>query len=86
MIFQKVTCEATMSNDLQRISVDPKVCGGRPCIRGTRMRVSDVLDLLAAGATREEVLQDYPYLQDADITAALHYASRQTDIVVVAAE
>jgi uncharacterized protein (DUF433 family) len=75
-----------MTNQLQRISVDPAICGGRPCIRGTRMRVSDVLDLLAAGATRQEVLLDYPNLQDADITAAHHYASRQTDIVVVAAE
>jgi uncharacterized protein (DUF433 family) len=75
-----------MLDQLQRISVDPKICGGRPCIRGTRMRVTDVLDLLAAGASRQEILKDYPYLQDEDISAALHYASRQTDIVVVAAE
>jgi uncharacterized protein (DUF433 family) len=59
-----------------RITVDPDICFGKPCIRGTRMRVSDVLDLLAAGATRAEILADYPYLEDADITAALTYAAR----------
>ncbi len=48
------------------------------------MRVRDVLDLLASGAEREEILTDYPFLQDADITAALNYASRQTDLVVIA--
>lgn len=59
-----------------RITVDPNVCFGKPCIRGTRMRVSDVLDLLAAGASRAEILADYSYLEDADITAALSYAAR----------
>ena len=48
---------------IDRITVDPDVCGGRPCIRGLRIRVKDVLDLLAAGATREEILADYPYLE-----------------------
>jgi uncharacterized protein (DUF433 family) len=70
---------------LERISVDPEVCGGRPCIRGTRMRVRDILDLLAAGATRDEILADYPYLADEDITAALAYAARQTDHPVIPA-
>lgn len=59
-----------------RITVDPHVCFGKPCIRGMRIRVTDVLDLLAAGATRAEILADYPYLEDADITAALSYAAR----------
>lgn len=62
-----------MANHLSRISIDPEVCGGLPCIRGLRMRMSDVLDLLAAGASREEILEDYPYLENDDITAALEY-------------
>ncbi|HEY2070196.1 MAG TPA: DUF433 domain-containing protein [Rhizomicrobium sp.] len=59
----------------ERITVDPAVCGGRPCIRGMRIRVSDVVGYLAAGMTREEVLADYPYLEAADIDAALAYAA-----------
>ena len=66
-------------SELHRISVDPEVCGGRPCLRGLRIRVTDVLDLLAAGASREEILEDYPHLEPGDITAALEYAARQTD-------
>jgi len=66
-------------SQLHRISVDPGVCGGRPTIRGLRIRVRDVLDLLAAGATRVEILADYPYLDDEDITAALEFAARQSD-------
>ena len=68
-----------------RITVDPKQCGGRPCIRGMRIRVTDVLDMLASGASREEILQDYPDLESADIDASLRYASRQLDHPVVAA-
>lgn len=64
---------------INRITVDPTVCSGRPCIRGLRMRVKDVLDLLAAGASREEILADYPYLEDDDITAVLEFAARQSD-------
>lgn len=64
---------------LDRISVDPEVYGGRPCIRGMRLRVSDVLQMLAAGVPRDEILADYPYLEDADITAALEYAALQSD-------
>jgi uncharacterized protein (DUF433 family) len=66
-------------SELYRITIDPEQCGGRPCLRGLRIRVTDVLDLLAAGASREEILEDYPYLEDGDITAALEYAPRQTD-------
>ena len=69
----------TRMSELHRITADPKICGGRPTIRGLRMRVRDVLDLLAAGASRAEVVADYPYLEDADITAALEFAARQTD-------
>jgi len=66
-------------SQLHRISVDPGMCGGRPTIRGLRIRVRDVLDLLAAGASRAEILADYPYLEDEDITAVLEFAARQSD-------
>ncbi|GAA5164618.1 DUF433 domain-containing protein [Viridibacterium curvum] len=66
-------------SELHRITADLKVCGGRPCLRGTRVRVKDVLDLLAAGTSRDLILADYPYLEDGDITAALEYASQQVD-------
>ena len=64
---------------IDRITVNPDVFGGRPCVRGLRIRVKDVLDLLAAGASREEILADYPYLDDEDITAVLEFAARQND-------
>lgn len=66
-------------SQLHRITINAELCGGRPCIRGMRIRVKDVLDLLAAGASREEILADYPYLEPEDITAALEYAARQSD-------
>lgn len=66
-------------SELGRITVDPQQCGGRPCIRGLRIRVKDILDLLAAGAPNEEILEDYPLLEAADIRAALEYAARQSD-------
>ena len=66
-------------SELHRITIRPEQCGGRPCIRGLRMRVKDILDLLASGASREEILADYPYLEPGDITAALEYAAKQTD-------
>ncbi len=64
---------------IDRITIDPGVCGGRPCVRGLRIRVKDVLDLLAAGATREEILEDFPYLEPDDITAVLAFAALQND-------
>jgi uncharacterized protein (DUF433 family) len=70
-------------NRLSRITIDDAQCGGRPCIRGMRMRVSDVLDLLSAGAPVDEILGDYPYLEREDILAAIEYAARQTDHAVV---
>lgn len=66
-------------NSLERITVDPEICGGRPCIRGLRVRVTDVLELLASGASREEILEDYPYLQAEDIQAVLEFAARQSN-------
>ena len=68
-----------MPRKQNRITSNPDICGGRPCIRGLRIRVSDILDMLAGGATRKEILQDYPYLEDEDITAALEFAARQSD-------
>ena len=68
-----------------RITVNPEQCGGRPCVRGMRIRVSDVLDLLANGLTREQVLQELPDLEPDDITACLRLASRRLDHPIVAA-
>jgi len=68
-----------------RITVDPEQCGGRPCIRGMRIRVTDILDMLAAGASTAEILADYPDLEPEDIEASLKYASRQLDHPIVAA-
>ena len=62
-----------------RITGNPDQCGGRPCLRGLRIRVKDILDLLAAGASREEILADYSLLEDAGIAAALEYAARSAD-------
>lgn len=70
-------------SELHRITIDPEQCGGRPCLRGVRVRVSDILDLLAAGASHEEILNDYPYLEAGDISAALEYAARQLDHTVL---
>jgi len=66
-----------------RITMDADICGGRPCIRGMRIRVSDILDLLAAGNDRAQILADYPYLEDADIEAALEYAAQAVDHRIV---
>jgi len=66
-------------SELHRITVDPQQCGGRPCIRGLRIRVKDVLDLLAAGASHDEILADYPLLEAADIAAVLEFAAHQSD-------
>ena len=66
-----------MQTILDRITTDPAVCSVRPRIRGTRIRVKDILNLLSAGAIRAEILADYPYLEDEDISAALFYAATQ---------
>ena len=70
---------------LDRISIDPEVVHGRPAVRGTRMRVSDVLSLLAAGADEAEILEDYPYLSSEDIRACPAYAAAQADHAIVVA-
>jgi uncharacterized protein (DUF433 family) len=68
-----------------RITTNPKQCGGRPCIRGMRIRVIDILDLFAAGLSREEILEEMPDLETQDLEAALHYASQKIDYPVLAA-
>lgn len=68
---------------LSRISSDPAICGGRPCIKGTRMRVADIVEALAHGATQQELLADFDYLTAEDIAAALLYAARATEHRVV---
>ena len=74
-----------MSELLDRITIQEGKCGGRPCIRGMRIRVQDVLELLAAGASHEEILADYPYLEADDIRASLAYAAAQAGGTVVIA-
>ena len=68
---------SVMQNLLDRITIDLKQCGGRPCVRGMRIRVTDVLDLLAAGLTHEQVLEELPDLEPGDIKACLLFASRR---------
>lgn len=65
------------------IPIAPEACGGRPSIRCMRIRVKDILDMLAVGATRQEILADYPYLDDEDIMATLEYAGRAADYPVI---
>lgn len=69
----------------ERITVDPEQCGGRPCIRGMRIRVSDVLDLFAAGLALEEIVDEMPDLEPEDLQAALRFASRWLDHPVLVA-
>lgn len=72
-----------MSSLLARITVNPNQCGGRPCLRGLRVRVKDVLDLLASGVPEAEILDDFPYLEADDIRAALAFAAAQADHAVL---
>jgi uncharacterized protein (DUF433 family) len=69
----------------ERITVDPEQCGGRPCIRGMRIRVSDVLDLYAAGLSADQILEELPDLEPADLEACLKFASRWLDHPVLVA-
>jgi uncharacterized protein (DUF433 family) len=74
-----------MSKLVERITFNPKQCGGRPCLRGMRIRVSDVLDLFAAGLSAEQVLEEMPDLEADDLKAALTYTSRKLDHPVLVA-
>ena len=68
---------------LGRITVERDKCGGRPCLRGLRVRVTDVLGMWTEGVAHEEILRDFPYLEPDDIKAALAYAARQSDHAVL---
>ncbi len=74
-----------MPDVLDRITVSPQQCGGRPCIRGMRIRVSDILDLYAAGLTGDQILAEMPDLEADDLSAALVYAARKLDHPVLVA-
>lgn len=69
----------------ERITVSPDQCGGRPCVRGLRIRVTDVLDLLVAGLTTARVIDELPDLDREDVAACLRFASKRIDHPVVAA-
>jgi uncharacterized protein (DUF433 family) len=68
-----------------RITINPEQCGGRPCIRGMRIRVIDILDLYAAGLNAEQILEEMPDLEKEDLQAALQYAARRLDHPVLSA-
>lgn len=70
---------------LSRITIEEGKCGGRPCIRGYRIRVTDILELLGSGASVDEVLADYAFLEREDILAAIEYAAHQADHLVLLA-
>lgn len=74
-----------MSKLQERITIDPEQCGGRPCIRGMRIRVSDILDLFAAGLSSEALLAEMPDLQPEDLQACLEFAARRLNHPVLAA-
>ena len=72
-----------MTSLLNRITYNPNQCGGRPYLRGMRIRVKDVLEMLADGASEKDILESYPYLEREDIQASLQYAAAQADHAVV---
>ena len=74
-----------MADWKERITFNPQQCGGRPCIRGMRIRVIDVLDLLLAGLTTPQILQEMPDLEAEDIDAAIRFARSRIDHPVIAA-
>jgi uncharacterized protein (DUF433 family) len=70
---------------LDRITFNKNQCGGRPCIRGMRIRVGDILEMLSLGVTEQQILNDFPDLEQSDIRACLKFAARRADIARVAA-
>jgi len=64
---------------MERITVNPRQCGGRPCVRGMRIRVSDVLDLMASGLSAPQVLAEMPDLEEDDVKACIKFAGRRID-------
>ena len=84
-IIDEAMQENKMTNYSGRITANPEQCGGRPCVRGMRIRVSDVLDLYAAGLSSEQILDELPDLEFEDVQACLHYASRRISHPVLVA-
>jgi uncharacterized protein (DUF433 family) len=74
-----------LNNLLDRITYNPQQCGGRPCIRGMRIRVTDILEMLASGVSEVQILADFPDLERDDIRACLHFAAKRSEIVRLAA-
>lgn len=74
-----------MTHLRERITIDPEQCGGRPCVRGMRIRVVDVLDLYSAGLTTEQILSEMPDLEQEDLRACLQYAAQRLNHPVLAA-
>ena len=72
-------------NQLERITINPEQCGGRPCVRGMRIRVVDVLQLFAAGLSAEHILDEMPDLEREDLQACLQFAARKFDHAIVPA-
>jgi uncharacterized protein (DUF433 family) len=68
---------------MERITFNPEQCGGKPCIRGMRIRVTDILNMMANGMTRSEILDDFPELEDEDLAACLKYAAKKLDHPVI---
>lgn len=85
IVYCKEPFRAQIMTWRERITINPDQCGGRPCIRGMRIRVMDVLDLFAAGLSREEILGELPDLEAEDIEASLKYARERLDHPVLAA-
>lgn len=73
-----------LSKPIERITFNPDQCGGRPCIRGMRIRVTDVLDLLASGLSFNKILAEMPDLEYEDIVASIQFATRRIDHPVIA--
>lgn len=80
-----MSAERSRADWKERITIEPGKCGGRPCIRGMRIRVVDILDMLANGMTFEEILTDFPDLEREDIEAAIRFAANRLDHPIVAA-
>jgi uncharacterized protein (DUF433 family) len=76
---------ASISHLLTRITFNPAQCAGRPCVRGMRIRVVDILELLASGVSEDQILEDFPDLEREDIRACLLYAAQRSDISRLAA-
>lgn len=68
-----------MSQNLNRITIDPNICNGKPTIRGLRITVQTVLELMASGDSKEEILKQYPMLEELDLNASLEFASKMLD-------